>query len=194
MKAPLKADRSTVVVGVSAALVLLALAFAMLYFWSLRQDFVRQIAGIEPRTARLLGIQESAAELAAANAAARGSLRDIAYPAGRDSASVAATLQQEVREVLAGAGMSVTGSQILATRRDEGYDRLALSVMAEGNIDAFDAALRALELMRPLVFVESLRAQPTRSRRGRNAAPLPPEEDPRRLNVRLQLFALRLQQ
>ena len=193
MKLPvLKADRPTIVVGTCIGLVGLVVLACIIYFLSLRQEFAREISSIEPRTARLLGILESAEALEEASAAAQLSLRDLAFPSGRDSASVAASLQQSVRELMADAGMSVTGSQILATRSADGYERLTLDITGEGNIEALDVALAELELMRPLVFVESLKIKPLRARRG-NAPAAGDGGDPRRLSASFQLFALRLQ-
>jgi len=172
--------------------VVVAVLAAIIYFLSLRQDFAREIASIEPRTARLLGILQSTEALEAASAAAQATLRDLAYPAERDSASAAASLQQSVRELMAGAGMSVKGSQVLATRSADGYERLTLDITGEGNIEALDIALAELELIRPLVFVESFSIKPLRMRRG-SAQAAADGGDPRRLNARIQLFALRLQ-
>ncbi|MAT91726.1 MAG: hypothetical protein CME59_03925 [Halioglobus sp.] len=195
MKLPRKADRSTVVVGVSLTLLALVFLYIVLLFWSMRQDFASEIDAVAPRTARLLGMLESYQSLQAASGAAGEMLRDVAYPAGRDSASVAAALQQDVRALMRDAGLTVTGSQILATRQAEGYERLTLDISVEGNIDALDSALAELEGMRPLIFVESLKVKPERMRSSRSRREEPVEEgDPRRLAARFNLFALRLQQ
>ena len=195
MKLPLQADRSTIVVGVSLTLVALVFLYVLLLIWSMRQEFAAEIDAVAPHTARLLGMLESYQSLQAASGVAGEMLRDVAYPAGRDSASVAAALQQDVRALMRDAGLTVTGSQILATRRAEGYDRLTLDLSVEGNIDALDTALAELELMRPLLFVESLKVKPERMRSSRSRRQQAPEEgDPRRLAARFNLFALRLQQ
>ena len=127
---------------------------------------------------------------------ARGSLQSQAYTADRDSATTAAAMQQNIRELMITAGLSVSGSQILPARKDEGFDRLSLDISAEGNIDALDDALSGLEDMRPLVFVESVkikpvRSRPTRKRRGEPEVIL--EGDPRKLTEQFHLFSLRLQ-
>ena len=190
----LKADRATIVVGTSMGLVLLALLWALFYFWSLRQDFAQQIDAIEPRTSRLLGIMQSAEQLSNASSEARGALRDLVLPAGRDSANVAASLQQDVREVMTDAGLSISGSQILPTRRAEGYDRLILDIRAEGNVDALNEALAELELLRPMVFIESVKIKPTRTRASRRRQQQQQQVvgDPRKLSAQFKLFALRL--
>jgi len=185
-----KADRPTVVVGISLGLVLLLILYWVLHFWFLRQGFVREIETIEPRTARLLGIMQSVDQLEVASAAASGRLQELAYGADRDSATTAATMQQNIREVMTGAGLSVSGSQILPQRKSAVFDRLSLDITAEGNIEALDAVLAGLEAMRPLVFIETLKVNPERGRgRGQEAKTA---GDSRKLTARFQLFSLRL--
>lgn len=194
MKVSLRADRQTIVVGGTLGLVALVVLGAVVHFWSMRQQFAGEIGGIQPRTARLVGILEYADELEAASAIGRNVVRDVAYPPGPDSATVAATMQQDVRELMTDAGMSVTGSQVLTTRRAEGYDQLTLDITAEGNINALDEALAELEMMRPLIFIESARFKPERRRSRRSSGQDNPDTDPRRVTARLKLFALRLQE
>lgn len=195
-------DRATLVVGGSLGVLLLLVLYWVLHFWFMRQGFVDEIASIEPRTSRLLGIMQSAEPLAAASETALGKLRELAYPADRDAAATAAGMQQGIRELMTVAGLSISGSQILPQLKSQEFDRLRLDITAEGNIEALDNALANLESMRPLVFVESLKITPVRSRnqnRGqlRGREPLPEDidtEDPRRLTARLQLFSLRLKE
>jgi hypothetical protein len=200
MKMKMRADRSTIVVGCSVGLVLVLVLYWVLHFWFLRQGFAEEIEAIEPRTARLLGIMESVSQLEQASTEAQSRLRELAYGADRDSATVAAAMQQNIRDLMTGSGLSITGSQILPQRTSDEFDRLSLDITAEGNIDALDTALSSLESMRPLVFVESLKVSPLRGRsraptkgRGRGAqAENAGDGDPRRLTARLQLFSLRL--
>ncbi len=170
---------------------LLLVLYWVLHFWLLRQGFIDDIEAIEPRTARLLGIMKSVDQLNVASGEARSRLRELAYGSDRDSATTAAAMQQNIRELMTGAGLSVSGSQILPQRKSEGFDRLSLDITAAGNIEALDAALAGLEAMRPLVFVETLKVNPERSRgRGRQADAVV-VGDPRNLTARFQLFSLR---
>ena len=196
MKINLKADRQTIVVGSSLGLVLLLVCYLTLQMWFLRQDFADQIEAIQPRTARLLGILDSIDQLDLASDTAQNTLGELVYSVDQDSAKAASYMQQQVRELLTSAGLTVSGSQILPRREVSGFDRLSLDITAEGDIDALDEALSGLEVMRPLVFVESLKVQPKRTRSRRRRGRSPPEvadvSDPRKLGVRFQLFSLRL--
>jgi hypothetical protein len=73
---------------------------------------------------------------------------------------------------------------------------LSLDISAQGNIDALDEALLRLELMRPLVLVESLSVKPARVGRRSRARQREPAAavlgDQRQLIVRFQLISLRL--
>jgi general secretion pathway protein M len=162
----------------------------------LRQDFADEIETIQPRTARLLGMVESVDQLELASGVTHNMLAELVYAADQGSAMTAAALQQSIRELMTDVGLSVSGSQILPQRKSQVFDRLSLDITAEGDIDALDEALSSLELMRPLVFVESLKVQPQRTRRRSRRRQSQPEDtgegDPRKLTARFQLFSLRL--
>ncbi len=194
MNLPAGLNRSTFVVGGTLALVLGLFLFGVLYFWSLRHGYAQEIDNIRPRTARLLGILESQEALAHAGEEARDILAGVAYSPDRDAASSAASMQQDVRELLTSAGLFVSSSQILPRREGEGFELLRLNVSVEGNIDGFDAALSELELARPLVLVESIRVKSGGRRAfSRSRAPASEVEgDPRLLTSTLELISLRL--
>lgn len=195
MNVSIKADRPTIVVGCSVLVIALFVAYWVLHFWFLRQDFAGEIAAIQPRTARLLGMEERFDQLGVVNNKASNLLRELAYLADKDSAMTAAAMQQDIRELMAGVGLSISGSQILASRRADGFDRLGLDITAVGNIDALDDALTELGMMRPLVFVEFVTIKPARRSRARRTDPeTVPEGDPRKLTARFQLFSLRVVQ
>ena len=196
MRLNVTADRATLVVACSLGLIVLFALYWALHFWLLRQDFVGEIEAIQPRTARLLGIMESVDQLRVASNEAGGMLRELAYPANRNSATTAAAMQQDIRELMTSAGLSISGSQILPTRGADGFDRLSLDITAEGNIDALDEAFSILGLMRPLVFVKSVTVKPFRTRSRSRSRSREPEStaggDPRKLTARFHLFSLRL--
>ena len=165
MRLNLKATRPNIVVGCSLGLIALFALYWIMHFWMLRQEFVSEIEAVEPRTARFLGVVASSDQLQAATAEVDAVLSELAYPAERDSATTAAAMQQDIRELMTAAGLSITGSQILPARVVDGLDRLSLDITAEGNIDALDEALADLGAMRPLVLVRSVTVKPSRARR-----------------------------
>ena len=195
MRPTLKADRPTIVVGATLGLVALLAFYWILQLWSLRSDFVAEIASIQPRTARLLGIAESFDQLELASNGADAVLRDLTYPADRDSPTTAAAMQRDIRELMVNAGLSVSGSQVLPVQKSTGFDRLNLDITAQGNIDELDQTFAGIEALRPLVFVESVNVKPIRVRLSRRAPAAEDNangDDPRKLTARFQLFSLRL--
>lgn len=194
MRLNLKATRPNIVVGCSLGVIALLALYWIMHFWMLRQEFVSEIEAVEPRTARFLGVMASFDQLQAATAEVDAVLSELAYPAERDSATTAAAMQQDIRELMTAAGLSITGSQILPARVVDGLDRLSLDITAEGNIDALDEALANLGAMRPLVLVRSVTVKPSRARRRSRRAESESVAtgDPRKLIARFQVFALRL--
>lgn len=189
----LRLDRPHLVVGISVAAVVLLCLYAVLQFWMMRADYVAEIDDIAPRTARLLGIEQSAGALATAGARANSVLGEVAYLNEADSATNAAMMQQEIRDLMTSAGMSVATSQIMPTQQYDGYERLRLDITVEGNINQLDEALRALEDARPLVFIESAKVKQFRgagSSSYRRHVQSGNPDDPRKLSARLELFSL----
>jgi general secretion pathway protein M len=190
MKLRFNTDRSSLVVGFSIGLALLLVIYCVVQCWSLRQSYVSEIEAIEPRTARLLGIMEKREDLESASREVLTQLQALTYPLGQDSATTAAGMQQEVRDLMSSAGLSISGSQILPTRLESGFEILGLDITAEGNTEVLDDALSGLQAMRPVVFVESVLIKPSRGRR--RASENADEGDPRRLTVRFRLLSLKL--
>ena len=188
-------DRPTLVVAATLAALLALVLYCLLQLWLLRLEYVREIDQIEPRTARLLGIIDSAEQLQGQDAAARSAMRKLAYPADRDRAATEAAMQQDIREALAAAGLSIASSQIMSAGRAGGFDKLSLGVTAEGNINALEAALSSLALMRPTVFRQSLKLQPSKARYRRSREAQREQQqsgDQRKLTAKFELFSLRL--
>ena len=187
----LRLDRPHLVAGSTVALVVLVCLYAIVQFWMLRSAYAEEIDNIKPRTARLLGIEQSAEALASAGARADSLLSEVAYFSG-DSAANAASMQQEIRELVTEAGMSISASQILPPQQLDDHERLRLDITVEGNTNQLDEALEELAAARPLVFIESVKVKQLRTggasyrRHVQSGNP----EDPRRLSVRLQLFSL----
>jgi len=139
---------------------------------------------IEPRYARLLGLRDSSARLEEALKQARTALSQLGYPADRDAAQVGNDLQQVARRALQAAGLSVASSQVLAPRSETGFERVSVSVQAEGALSAVQVALAALQTETPRIVLESVTLQAT----GRSA-----DDGTPIVTCRLTVAVLRLQ-
>jgi general secretion pathway protein M len=141
------------------------------------------LAEIEPRYARLLGLQGSANDLERASAERRAALGRQAYLASQDLAVASSDAQQRAREAFTKAGLQVASTQILPPKPVEGFDRIPLVLRLEGDLAALHAALVTLPAQTPALFVDGFNVQTT-------GMPLP--DAPQRLNIQVNLFVLRV--
>ena len=173
-------------------LALLLLAFAVLLPLAAVTWFVVQkhngaqskLDEIEPKYARLLGLQASAAQLDASIDQAIALFALHAYPATQDASQVGNAAQQRLREMFSGAGMEVVSSQILPSKPAPGqpFEKIALSLRVEGQLVGFQSSMVALATLKPTVWVEGYTAQTM----GNVTMNVPP-----RLTVLLNLYVVR---
>ena len=151
------------------------------YVASRHASAVEQVAEIEPRYARLVGLGESGPAVDAALAERRAFLVRHAYPASQDVARAGSDALQRARETFSRAGLEVSSTQVLPAKEVEGFDRIALVLRLEGDLSALQSALVVLPSLSPSLFVESFNVQLVGV----------PREGPQRLAVQANLFVLR---
>ncbi len=138
---------------------------------------------VEPRYARLLGLKANAQELDKSIEGATALINLHAYPASQDATQVGNDAQQRLRAVFTAAGMDVVSSQILPVKTSAApFEKIALSVRVEGQLVGFQAAMAALSLSHPTVWVEGYVAQIM----GNVTATAP-----QRLSIALTLYVMR---
>lgn len=177
--------RAAVIVGLTLVPPLFLLFYLLADFLVMRQGYQQEIEGLEPRIARLKGLTASEQSLVTSADGLGARLRDLAYPSSDDRAAVSATLQNSVREIVTSAGLSVTNSQVLPIKQEQGFDRIGVKLTVTGTIESLDAALMELTAYLPLLLVESIEIFPeSQSRRKDKGAE-------RKLTASLQLLSLR---
>lgn len=144
---------------------------------------LERLEEIEPRYARLLGMRDASAQLQQGLAQARTALPRLGYTADRDAAQVGNDLQQLARRALQTAGLSVTSSQVLPPRGEAGFERLGVSLQAQGALSGVQVALAALQTQVPRILFDSVVLQST----GRVA-----DDGTPFVSLRLTVVALRL--
>lgn len=118
-----------------------------------------KLAELEPRYARLLGMEAQKADMGALILRAKEAREKFVYPSTQDSTLSGNAAQQKVRDILAGAGLQISSSQVLAAKPEKGYDRIPLSVRAEGDMTALQNALAVLSTQLPVIVVNELDVQ-----------------------------------
>ena len=142
------------------------------------------IEQIEPRYARLLGLRDTTPKLEEALKQARTAVSRLGYPADRDAAQVGNDLQQLARRALQAAGLTVASSQVLSPRGEAGFERILVSVQAEGALSGVQVALAALQTETPRISVDSVLLQAS-GRVAEDGTPI--------VSCRLTVAVLRLQ-
>jgi len=145
-------------------LVLLAAAAAFGWIYAKHHRAQQQLDDLEPRYARLLGMQAQQDEV-------RQALQRIAtvkarhiYPAENDATQTGNALQQRLRDVLTQAGLSVISSQVripAAEKTDDAaaqaYGRVEILLSVDGSWHALQQALLAVQGIRPDVWLDEMR-------------------------------------
>jgi general secretion pathway protein M len=178
-------QRTSLICGLTLLLPIAFYLNAMLGLWGMRQAAQAEIERIEPRLARLQGLIDYEDRLREASAAVDSKVLELVYPATEDQATVAATLQTNVRDIFGKAGLSVSNSQVLPVRAQGNFDHIGMKLTVTGDLPALDEALAGLEAYLPLVLVESLDVYPARVARGKS------ENNEQRITANLQLLSLR---
>lgn len=118
-----------------------------------------QLAQLAPRYARLTGMQQQRGELQTASQQAAGVYDRYVYPVAQDEAQTGNQVQQSVRDIFSAAGLQVISSQVLPAKEDKGFDRVPLSLRAEGELLAVQSALAVLGHQQPVIFIDELNIQ-----------------------------------
>lgn len=114
------------------------------------------LAGIEPRHARLLGLQAAERQMAGLESQLKSSLAQFAYPAGGDSAQVGNAALQRVREIASSRGMRVSSSQVLPAKEEGQFDRIGLMLAIEGEWPQLQAMAQELATQTPAIFSDNV--------------------------------------
>lgn len=151
--------RRGAIVTIVITIILLPVVWGGMYVWE-KHTWVRDnLARIEPRHARLLGLESQGADLEGMVQRAQAMRAQFVYPATQDDAQTGNLAQQKVRSIFASAGLQVISSQVLPSKENKGFDRIPLSVRAEGDMLALQSALAVLSSQQPVILLDDLNIQ-----------------------------------
>lgn len=175
--------RETALVFITLAILALPFVAAGMYVYHKHQWAQERLDELEPRYARLLGLEASRDNLAQAHTQAQALMAQYVYLAEQDSNQAGNEAQQRVRSILTAAGLDIASSQVLEAKEDKGFERIPLAVRAEGELAAVQAALAGLAEQMPAILIDNI------SVRGQGA----PVKSVQRLSIQLGLAVLRRQ-
>lgn len=152
-------SREIAVLAGTLVLGLLPLAFMGWYVAQRHMAAQERLAQLEPRYARLLGLEAQKADIDAALNSATQARAQYVYPASQDANQTGNVAQQKVRDIFSAAGLQVSSSQVLPAKEEKGFDRIPLNVRAEGDMLAMQSALAVLNGQLPIIVINELEVQ-----------------------------------
>jgi len=177
--------RGAVFIGATLVVPLFLLLMLVVNLLAMRSTYQGEINNLEPRVARLIGLKQREATIAEAAGSVDSQILNLVYPITDDRTSVSATLQKNVRDIFSDAGMSVSNSQILPARIEDGLDHITIKVTVAGSLDSLDTSLAAVYSYRPLLMLESMEVYPLRGASARG------QKQAQQITANLQILALR---
>lgn len=151
--------RENLVLACTLLLLMAPVAVFAVYMANKHQWLQGRLAEVEPRYARLLGLEAQREDLQAALQKAQSARAQYVYPAGQDAAQAGNAAQQRVRDIFSGAGLQVISSQVLPAKVEKGYDRIPLSVRVEGGMLGLQSALAVLPSQAPVIVINDMDIQ-----------------------------------
>lgn len=152
-------SREKLVLGATMAVVLLPLVAGGWYVLERHQVAQNQLTQLEPRYARLLGLEAQQADIDVQLARATEARAKYVYPATQDANQTGNVAQQKIREIFAAAGLQIISTQVLPAKEEKGYDRIPMVVRTDGELLALQSVLAVLSSQLPIVVIDSLDIQ-----------------------------------
>lgn len=176
--------RAAISVGLTIAIVVAILVAAGFYAWERQQAAESALADIEPRHARLLGLQGSDVPLKKAVLGAFEGLRRWAYPSDQDPGKAGNDVQQRARRAAEVGGMNIVSSQVLPPRVEGGVEQIPVSLTLEGPLQSLQATLANMTGDRPAIFIDTL---------GLRSIDKGDPKQPQQVSATLVVISLRMQ-
>lgn len=155
--------RPVVAVGLSLAVLVAVFCSIGIALFNEYRLAIQELQRIEPRYARLAGLELAAPRLDEALNRMTSIAGGLAYPESIDAASAGAEMQQRLRRLAESTGSTVAGSQIRPVRKDQGGDEVSVVLSLEAGLPALQKLLAALRKERPLVRLEAMTLEGARN-------------------------------
>lgn len=81
------------------------------------------------------------------------------YPSDQDATQAGNAAQERIRNIFTSAGLQVISSQVLPAKEEKGFDRIPLTVRAEGELLALQSALAVLSSQMPIIVINEVEVQ-----------------------------------
>ncbi len=140
-------------------IMLVPLAAAGVFVWTMHQQYQAGLAELDPRYARLLGLVNHRADLQALGQKVDGAITQLTYPASQDVAKAGNDAQQRIRSLFADSHLDVISIQVLPAKEEGQFNRITITLRVEGNLTGMQTALDKLTGLTPAVLLDSMALQ-----------------------------------
>lgn len=153
--------RTAILQATTVLALTLPLIAAGIYVWQKHVWAQSLIAELEPRHARLQGVQAMQTELKALVVGAQNLLSSQTYPATLDATMAGNDAQQRIRSAFTESQLNVESIQVIAAKDSEHFQRIGVTLVAEGTLPSIQDALLKLSSQSPTILVDSFSIQST---------------------------------
>lgn len=148
--------RQLAILSLPALALLLPLVVGGLWVHAKHNWGQSQLDVVEPRHARLLGLQQQEEEIQQALESLAETKAKHVYPGESDATQTGNAVQQRLRTVLDRAGLAIVSSQVRPNPEDGNYERIDVVMSTEGDWPSIQMALLSLRDISPTVWLDDL--------------------------------------
>ena len=142
-------------------LVGLILLVAGYYGWRKYQWAQEQLVQVGPRYARMQGVQGLGSDLEAIRKSTLDNLGKGVYFADTEVSKAGNDAQQRIKAAFEASQLSVISLQVLEPKEEERFQRIRITLLAEGPLQNIQDALLRIRDQNPVVLVDSFSIQTT---------------------------------
>ena len=145
--------------GLTVLVLFLPLVAVGVFVFSRHQHIEQNLADLEPRYARMLGIAGRQADFEVYTQKAGEQLKRQAYPSSQDVTQAGNDAQQRIRTLFAESKLDISSIQVLTAKEEGQFDRIPIELRVEGDITGLQNALALLAVQSPTVLTEEFTLQ-----------------------------------
>ncbi|MBU2887575.1 type II secretion system protein M [Gilvimarinus agarilyticus] len=162
----LRFRKSSLMVLVSGAMLLVVMFWLLLTVFGYFVDYSRQVSDLKPKLARLQGLVSVEQTMLNAVSEVDYQLENLVLDADIESSRLGTQVQQKSRDIFRDTGMVVSGSQVAKPTETEQFLKIGVTLNIEGTLEDLELALLEVIHERPLMLIDEIEVTPERRHRN----------------------------
>lgn len=147
--------------GLIILLSVMPFALMGVYVWHKHSWAQSKLDEIEPRYARLVGMKDLLPALEKTTAQSGAMIAKTVYPVTVDVSKAGNDAQQRIRSIFEASRLAIVSVQVLEPKEEEGFERIRVTLQAEGVLANFQEAMIRLKDQNPTLLIEGFTLQST---------------------------------